>query len=74
MLQVLSISVVLQSFADHALGAVIRHACPVFRLAEERADVAEALLTVHAPHEDLLVRLSERVQQFLDACGLAVIF
>ena len=53
---------------------MIRHACPVFRLAEERADVAEALLTVHAPHEDLLVRLSERVQQFLDARGLAVIF
>ena len=73
MLQSLFISV-LQSLADHALGAVVGHACPIFRLAEERADVAKALLAVHAPHKDLLVRLFERVQERLDALGLAAIF
>lgn len=72
MLQSLFI-LVLQSLADHALGAVIRHARPVFRLAEERADIAEALLAVHAPHKDLLVGLFERMQQRLDARGLAAV-
>ena len=73
MLQSLFISV-LQSLADHAPGPMVGHACPIFRLAEERADVAKALLAVHAPHKDLLVRLSERVQEHLDARGLAAIF
>ena len=52
---------------------MVGHACPIFRLAEERADVAEALLAVHAPHKNLLVRLFERVQEHLDALGLAVV-
>ena len=41
--------------------------------AEELADVAKALLAVHAPEKDLLVRLFERVQKRLDALGLAAV-